>query len=77
MNSFPHFSSLAAAFAYYTEAQLATLEEYEDAKRMSNVRLSRQRDIAWGMVQECKLHGVDAPASGTPRLAAMLKDSVF
>lgn len=51
------FTSPQDAFVYYTECQLATVEELEGLARPPKARLRRHRALAEGMVEHCRLLG--------------------
>ncbi len=67
--------NLLDSFLYYTECQLATVEQLEGRKSASKANLRRQRDIASGMVEACKnqiISGNLLRRIGCPRLVSAL-----
>jgi hypothetical protein len=68
---------LKREFAYFTECQLAILEEMRSRKTVAKSRLERQRQIAAKMVAACDDFGVepkDRRNHNCPRLARALKE---
>jgi hypothetical protein len=65
------FTSLAAAFAYHTECNLATLERLRSLKRSSKWERQRQQNICDSMVAACRDFRV-AGGRTLPRLTKML-----
>ena len=65
---------LAQEFAYYTECNLATLEELKAMKSSSKYRIKRQEDICNQMVNICKCFNVPTNFDGRrmPRLLERL-----
>jgi hypothetical protein len=65
---------LASRLAYFTECQLATVEDLCERKRFPKGELDRHRDIAAAMVQSCRDFAVKLPQSwGGPRFPRLSK----
>lgn len=58
--------NLKAEFAYATECQLATLEDYRSRKRVAKTRVERQRQIAARMVRTCYAFDCTRDRRGRP-----------
>lgn len=63
---------LKQAFAYYTECQLATLEDLKARKRFPKCEIERHQSIADGMVRVCQEHAIIPAGQGHPRLNKLL-----
>lgn len=64
---------LAGRFGYFTECELATLEELRGKKSASQRDLRRHQEIADGMVAVCRELGDSCVGRrGTPRLSELL-----
>jgi hypothetical protein len=66
--------SLEQRFAYFTECQLATVEDLEYRARFPKGELQRHREIAEKMVATCREFDVKIPqAFGGPRCPRLSK----
>jgi hypothetical protein len=66
-----YLTTIEAAFAYYTECNLATLSGLLGKKSSGRLEKERQQSICDGMVYHCKAHGIDP--KGMPRLMGLMQ----
>jgi len=70
---------LCQQFSYFTECNLATLEELKSLKSTSKCKLERQQSICDGMIAVCKefhttLKNSNHPGHNLPRLRDALRE---
>jgi len=71
------FTRLKDRLMYFTECQLATVEDLHGRPRFPKGGRKRHENIAREMVDECWIHGItrdDAKAAKCPRLCDELKE---
>lgn len=68
----PEFVSVGAAFAYFTECNLATLERLQTLARTSKWERQRQKNICDSMVKTCIDYKIE-PGRTLPRLTKALQ----
>lgn len=71
-----HHSRLLDRLLYFTECQLATVEDLNDRSRFPKGEKKRHENIADKMIDECHVQGLrreDAAASKCPRAADRLR----